>query len=258
MRSRATADRAAPRLGVFASVLLHLALIASIFVSFSKKLDIPTDSLPVVPVDLVTVGEQTNIAPMVAPEPAAPPKPEMLEPAPQPDMQAPKFEITPDAKPAPKKEESKKEQFAALLEQLTTKPPANAKTGARTIQGVGAQTAMTADLATALMNQIRPCWSPPMGVKPSDLAVVAYEIRLTPDGRISGDIAPAMGMSEVNTKTMDINTEAQKFAAIAPMAAAQSAAKKAIRGCEPYKLPVNRYREWNDVILVFDPRQMVQ
>ena len=241
MRSRATAERAAPRLGVFASVLLHLALIATLFVSFSKKLDIAADNTPVVPVDLVTVGEQTNIAPMVASELVAPPKPEMLEPAPQPDMQEPKIEIAPDTKPAPEKEKSKKDQFAALLEQLTTKPPANARTGARTIQGVGAQTAMTADLITVLQNEINPCWSRPEGSPHPERLIVQYELFLNRDGAIA--------------QAPQLTSESAAAAARDPyMAAAASAARRAIYTCAPYRLPPDRYTQWRDIVFTFDPR----
>ena len=60
MRSRATAERAAPRLGVFASVLLHVALVATVFVSFSKKLDIAADNTPVVHQATIAAGNKDN------------------------------------------------------------------------------------------------------------------------------------------------------------------------------------------------------
>ena len=51
---------------------------------------------------------------------------------------------------------SNSQDFAALLNKLTApaKPPKNAKAGPRTIQGIGAANAMTADLADALKSQI--------------------------------------------------------------------------------------------------------
>jgi hypothetical protein len=154
MRNRATAERAAPRLGVVISILLHLGLVAALFVSFSKKLDIPAESVSVVPVDLVTVGEETNIAPMVKKEDLTPPDVKDIEPAPTPDVAPPKFEIAPDAKPAPKKAEEKFD-INDIEKLLAHKKPVNARVGTQTFAGVGAGTALTADLASVLFSQIK-------------------------------------------------------------------------------------------------------
>jgi hypothetical protein len=227
-------------LGVFVSVLLHAMVVAGLFVTFTKKYDMPTDNTPIVPVDLVTVGEQTNIAPQVAPEPVAPPEPQMLEPAPQ-DVQAPKIEVAPEAKPtpAPEKPKSKKDQFAALLDQLTTTPPANAKPGSRTIQGVGAQTAMTADLASILQSQIYRCWSPPVGGPEANSLIVTYEVVLNKDGMVKSTQLRSAGAAP--------NTYRD---------AANNAANRAIYACQPYRLPPERYNQWRDFNFVFDPRYL--
>ena len=68
MRNRATAERAAPRLGILISIVLHLGLVVALFVSFSKKLDMPSESVVMVPVDLVTVGDENNVKPTVKPD----------------------------------------------------------------------------------------------------------------------------------------------------------------------------------------------
>lgn len=241
MRSNATADRAAPRFGVIASLVLHAVLAVSLFVTFTRKLDFPLDNAPVVPVDLVTVGEQTNIAPTVAPQPVVPPKPEMVEPVPQPDVEAPKFEVAPDSKPkpAPNKPESKKDAFTAALERLTTTPPANAKSAARTVQGYGAQTAMTADLATILRSQIYQCWSPPVGGPEAASLVVTYEAFLNRDGTVA----------KTTLKSADAPLGTYRDAA-------NRAANRAIYACQPYRLPPDHYNDWRDAIIVFDPRYL--
>ena len=222
-------------------MLLHLVLVASIFVTFTKKLDIPIDNAPIVPVDLVTVGEQTNIAPTVAPEPVAPAKPNIVEPAPQLDIEAPKFEIAPEAKPkpAPKKPDA----FAAALERLTTKPPANAKPGTRTVQGVGQQTAMTADLNSMLASEIYRCWSPPnVGPHPEAL-IVYYDVHLNRDGSLS---------------EATLTPESAGAASRDPyMRAAADAAGRAIRACSPYSLPSDRYRYWNNFTFRFNPADVI-
>lgn len=245
MRSRATAERVAPRLGVVASIALHVGLVAALFVSFSKKLDIPTDATPLVPVDLVTVGEETNIAPMVKQEDVTPPpEPAMVEPTPQ-EIEPPKFEIAPDAKPVPKEKPKPEEKFdinkiASLVNKL---PPKNAKTGARTIQGVGAQTGMTADLASILQSEIYRCWSPPVGSPHPERLIVRYELFLNRDGSVA--------------QPPQLTAESASAAASDPyMAAAAGAARRAIYTCAPYRLPPDRYPQWRNVIFTFDPRAL--
>ena len=239
MRSSATAERAAPRLGVYASVLMHLVLVASLFVTFAKKIDFPMDNTPIVPVDLVTVGEETNIAPQSAPEPIAPPQVQMQEPLPQ-EIEAPKFEISADEKPAPAKPKSTKDQFAALLEQLAANPPADAKRGARSIQGVGAQTSLTADLASVLFSQIYRCWSPPVGAPDAASLIVSYEVVLNKDGTVADKPVLKSAAGAENTYRD----------------AANKAAFRAVYACQPYRLPPDRYSEWHDFTIIFDPRYL--
>ncbi|MDE2181958.1 MAG: cell envelope integrity protein TolA [Alphaproteobacteria bacterium] len=230
--------------------MLHLGIIASMFITWSHRFDIVDQSTPVVPVDLVTVAERTNVAPQVAPQPITPPAvPNMIEPLPQ-TVEEPKFEVAPadvtppvKPKPAPKKEpkaESKSDQLDSLLNKLASAKPANARAGSRTIQGQGAQTAMTADLVSILQSQIYRCWSPPMGGPNSESLVVTYEVWLNPDGRVA---QPPVLLSAPDSES------AYRYAA-------NHAAERAIYACQPYKLPLNRYNEWHSFNFVFDPRSL--
>lgn len=264
-RSRPTAERAAPRLGAFFSIALHGALIAVLFVSFSRKLDLPSDTTPMVPVDLVTLSDKTNIAPMVKaepvkPEPAkAPEAPTVTPPTPD-EVAPPKFEVAPDAKPAPKekpkpetkpqpepKKETKADKFDIndIEKLLSKKKPANAKAGTRDIQGVGAQTGMTADLAALLQSQIYRCWSPPTGVPHAERLIVKYDVFLNRDGSVA--------------QPPQLAPETAAAAASDPyMAAAVGAARRAIYTCSPYKLPAERYAIWRNFTFRFDPSQYAQ
>jgi hypothetical protein len=234
MKNRATAERAAPRLGVIASVLLHLGLVAALFVSFTKKLDIVDQSTPIVPVDLVTVADRTNITPMAAPEP--PPEPQMVTPAPLPEMALPKVEIAADKKPAAKKEENKF-NIDDIFANLKKQPPKNAKPGPRTLQGVGDETALAADLNSFLASQIYRCWSPPVGVVNAGSLIVVYEVFMNKDGTVSE--RPKLLSQEGGLNT--------------PRDAANQAAMRAIYQCQPYKLPANRYNEWRHFSFSFNP-----
>jgi len=239
MINRATAERVAPRLGVIASVLLHLALVAAIFVTFTRKLDVVEQATPIVPVDLVTLADKTNIAPM-APQPVTPPEPQMVEPQPQPDIAPPNVDIAPEAKPVAKKKEEPKFDINDIYANLQKQPPRNAKPASRVVQGVGAETALAADLNSYLASQIYRCWSPPIGVVGAGMLIVVYEVYMNKDGTVSDKPKLLSQSSPPGT----------------PRDAANQAAMRAIYQCQPYKLPLNRYNEWRHFSFSFDPRIM--
>jgi hypothetical protein len=266
---RPTAERAAPRFGVVASVALHIGLVAALFVSFNKKIDLPADTTPLVPVDLVTVSDQTNIAPMQkAEEKPEPPSAQTVEPSAPSDVAPPKFEVAPDAKPLPKvepkpkpeakpdtkkeaksdtKNDTKSDKFDIndIQKLLAKKGASSAKTGSRDIKGVGAQTGMTADLASLLQSQIYRCWSPPTGTPHPERLIVKYDVYLNRDGSVA--------------QPPQLAPESAGAAAGDPyMAAAAGAARRAIYTCSPYRLPAERYAQWRNFTFVFDPRQLDQ
>lgn len=224
------------------SILLHAGLIAVLFVSFSKKLDIPSEAVSVVPVDLVTVADKTNVAPTVKQEEIKPPEVKDVEPAPTPDIAPPQFEVAPDAKPKPeKKTDAEKFDINDIEKLLAKKKPANAKVAQRTIQGVGAGTAMTADLISILQSEINRCWSvPDVGPHPERL-IVKFHLYLARDGNVAQ--APQLMPETVAAVAGD------PF-----MRAAAEAARRAIYACAPYRLPADRYAQWRDIVFTFDPR----
>jgi hypothetical protein len=249
-----------PRAGLAVSLLLHAALISATYLTWSRMVNVSEVS-HAVPVDLITVTRVTNIAAMAPPPPPTPPKievpvPQMeapalpqfndVEPAPVPPM--PQFKIQPEKKTEQQNTETKQKQnsqdFAALLNKLTApaKTPPNVKVGPRTIQGIGAANAMTADLADALKSQIYQCWSPPVGAPNANDLVVDFDLRLNPDGTVASAGSPALSNANPNPYNR----------------AAASAGEAAIFKCQPYKLPADRYSQWSEINpLRFDPRQMM-
>ncbi len=206
-RARPTTARSQP-FGIFGSILFHGLIVAAALFTFQRNLSTPEDS-HVVPVDLVTIADQTNVAAQAPPTPPAPepekmdmptpPAPEPLQPQmqdvePAPEPPVPKFDIQKD-KPPPvdkpvEKPQTKKEaqqDFNDLLNKLTApdKPQKTVKAGPRVIQGVGAGNMMTADLADALKSQIYRCWSPPTGAPDARDLVVDYDLSLNPDGSVA-------------------------------------------------------------------------
>jgi hypothetical protein len=262
-RSQATTEQG-PRYGVVLAAAFHILIFSAALLTFQRNFDTPEDS-NVVPVDLVTIADVTNVAAQAPPAPEQqmekmdipvpanepPPDPVMqeVEPAPEPPM--PKFEVQkevkkPVEKPVPPKK-NPAQDFAALLNKLTApeKPVKNAKPAERAIQGIGSGNAMTANIADALKSQIYRCWSPPVGAPDARDLVVDYALRLNQDGTVA---------------TLQLTPGTQVMAASnAYTRAAAEAASRAIYQCQPYRLPADRYNVWREINpLRFDPRQMMQ
>jgi outer membrane biosynthesis protein TonB len=251
------------RFGLIGAVLLHGGVIAASLFSFSHALDIQSQDVPVVPVELVTIADTTSIKAQSpdppAPEPqeipppveqaAPPPPPEKIEVAPEPkvvEKTPPKVAETP--KPAPEKPKQEKFDINNIMARLDKQaPPAkapNAQTGDRAIRGAGLQDAMTMELGDALRNQIAQCWNPPVGSPNPERLIVTFRMFLAPDGNVAQP--PQLTADSANAAARDPFTRA-----------AAEAARRAIYGCVPYKLPANRYSAWRDIEVTFDPRKMM-
>jgi outer membrane biosynthesis protein TonB len=263
-RMRPTTERG-PRYGAVGSLLFHGLIFAALLFTFQRNFKAPEET-HMVPVDLVTIADQTNVAAQAPPQPEPqkidvpppvlepPPLPDLQEVEPAPEANIPDFDVAkekpkPVEKPPEPPRESKQKQatnFDALLNKLTApqKPVKNAKVGPRVIQGIGTGNLMTADLADALRGQIYRCWSPPTGAPNAQDLVVEYDLALNPDGTV-GRLQMTMGTAAAaagNTYTR----------------AAAEAASRAIYQCQPYRLPADRYNQWREINpLRFDPRQMM-
>lgn len=255
-------------LGLVGSIVLHAALIATAFFTWEHRLDFVSESTPIVPVDLVTIAKETNVAPSVIepkekpPEPVPQTQPEnLIPPPPIPAEPAPAVEKAPvlplmkpppvpQAKPVPKppaKSQSLADLLNGIEKNLDTKAkPQRARQDTVAHQGAGQQTAMTADLQTMLLNEIRRCWSPPVGAPNAAELIVRYDLFLNPDGSIA------------QPPQLDARSAAAKRAGDYYVAAADFAATRAIYACAPYKLPIDRYAQWREINpFIFDPTQMM-
>jgi outer membrane biosynthesis protein TonB len=264
------------RVGLTVSALLHAGIIAATLLTFSQaRLEIEDQSPPVVPVDLVTIGQKTNIAPTVVQKPkeiqqeVQPPRldqlqmkvpavPEQSEVAPpdqapsEPVLQKPRPIPLPKSKPQTAPEPAKKKQaeedFSALLNKLTTPTaaPRNARVASRTQRGFGAENAMTMELRDALKNQIEQCmdWGVVAGAPNAQNIQVVVDLTLNPDGSVAG--------------SPHLEAESAAEASRNPyVRAAADAALRAIAVCRPYKLPADSFEVWRDSQLVFSPRDVL-
>jgi len=232
-------------LGLVGSLALHAGIIAVTFFTWTHRLDIIDQSPPVVPVDLVTVADKTNVAPMAKEE--LQPIEEQLTAPPLPvSIQPPKFEVAPAPKPAParKPEAFDINNIQAMLAKRQAAAPKNAKAGSRNIKGVGLQNDMTADLKAMLQSEIFRCWSPPVGTPHPENLIVSFKLFLNRDGSIA--------------QPPQLSADSASAAAGDPyMRAAAEAARRAIYICAPYQLPADRYNQWHDIDFTFYPRDMI-
>ena len=253
------------------SLALHAAIIGATLFTFSHALDIADQSPPMIPVDLVTVGQMTNVAPRAIVQPKAPPAqtpspptptpmptqpsaPQQAEAAPPPEIgpsaQPLKIAPQPQVKPAPPRPDKKNFNVDSVLALLNKVAPAaasapNAKTADRNVKGIGAMNAMTADLQDALRSQIAQCWSPPVGAPRPEELVVDFDLLLNSDGSVAQP--PQLVASSAAAAAGDPYTRA-----------AAEAAQRAIYECAPYKLPADRYSQWREINpFHFDPRAMM-
>jgi hypothetical protein len=244
IRPPATTARGSPY-GAPASLLLHGLAVAALLFTFRSF--VPPEESSTVPVDLVTIAEDTNIAAAAPPEPQQqetferpplealppPPVPDIAEPAPV-EVKPPEIKIE---QPRP----DTRQDISRLLDQLTKAEPAprkNARTAPQASEAVGLGNAATVSLAEAMRNAIRRCWNPIIGApNPAD-QIVTFSLRLNRDGTIASWQLLTLNGNNYTT-------------------AAAEAASRAAYACQPYDmLPAARYNEWREFQLRFDPRQM--
>ncbi len=201
-------------------------------------------------------------APEPEPEPLPQPKKEEPKPEPEPEpkkVEKPKPKVTAKAAPRvkpkvpPKKQNFDLNKVAALLDKLPEdqKQQQDAQsdsepesTAGPASQRVGLGTSVTLSEIDALRAQVERCWNFPAGAaNPEDL-IVTVKISLNPDGTLSKppNVIPRDQARVISDQYFRVAAEA---------------AVRAVRRCEPYKLPVEKYSNWREIQLRFDPRELL-
>ena len=197
----------------------------------------PPEQRPDPPVELAALDPE--------PEPAPPPE---RKPAPEPaaTQEPPKPRIKPKKKP---RLAFDADRIAALLDkdekerprpkpEVESAPPPDERPTAR-ISNISDR--LTLSELDAIRAQIQRCWSVPGGVRDGHELIVTVRIYLNPDGSLSRppEIADTAGMADPFYRTM-----------------AESAVR-AVRKCEPLRVPSAKYEDWREIELTFDPREML-
>ena len=260
------------------SISFHALIIVLTILSLPFMLRQPIDLPPIVSVELIQISDKTNI-------PYAPKARKVIEKVKKDEKrvvseQAPpaaKAKEKPDRIPLPdeKKEEKqiikkkqnpeeikpqirqssefeKKEivdtnQIAALIDKAKEEQALTEKKTSKLTQSSvknSFATGLTLSQEDALRAQIFGCWSVPLGLPYDESLLVRIKLQLKKDGTI------------LKSEILDherMNKPGQKFYKILA-----ESALRAVRICQPLKVPPTGYEKWKNLQLNFDPTEMLK
>ena len=264
---------------LFYSITFHSLMILLTVLSLPFMLREPVDLPPIVSVELIQITDKTNI-------PYAPKARKIIEDTKKKEEermvseQAPpaaKAKEKPDRSPLPneKKEEKKivkkkqnpeeikpeirqssefekKElidtnQIAALIDKAKEVEAVNEKEKNKITQSTKKNsfaTGLTLSQEDALRAQIFGCWSVPLGLPYDENLLVRIKLQLKKDGTI------------MKSEILDherMNRPGQKFYKVLA-----ESALRAVRLCQPLKVPPTGYDKWKDLQLNFNPTEMLK
>ncbi|MHC5655963.1 cell envelope integrity protein TolA [Stappia sp.] len=183
-------------------------------------------------------------APKDEPKPQTTPEPaEKKAEAPPPPNVRPRSKPTPPPQPARQEKQFNPNDIAALLNKVEpsgggapNRSDTPASLGSR--EGLSGVTMSQSEL-DALRAQIQQCWSPPVGAAGANDLTVKLKVSFTPDGNV--DRRPEVMNSSGNPS----------------FGIAAESARRAVLRCAPYSMPSAKYDVWKEVIINFDPRDLL-
>ena len=264
---------------VFISFGLHTLLVIITGLSLPFLAKKPIDLPPIISVELIQITDKTNIpfAPKakkiiekvkkkekkLVSEQAPPKKIKKQKPDAVPllDEKIEKIQKIKDEKQNPEKVETeikqisefeKKELFdsnniAALIDKSKTESAETNKKLDNVTQNQDKDMefgGLTLSEEDALKAQIFGCWSIPLGLPYNENLLVRIKLQLKPDGSI------------MNTEILDharMNKPGQAFYKILA-----ESALRAIKLCQPLRVPTSGYERWKNMQLNFDAREMLE
>jgi hypothetical protein len=260
------------------SVSFHALMILLTVLSLPFMIREPVDLPPIISVELIQISDQTNI-------PYAPKARKVIEKVKEEEErvvseQAPpaaKAKEKPDRIPLPKKQEEKKElvekkqnpeeikpeirqtsefekkdiidtnQIAALIDKAKEESAKVEKSDKKLTQSSvknSFATGLTLSEEDALRAQIFGCWTVPLGLPYDDDLLVRVKLELRQDGTIS--------KSEILDHER-MNRPGQKFYKVLA-----ESALRAVRICQPLRVPQTGYDKWKTIQLNFNPMEMLK
>ena len=261
------------------SSALHLVLITITAISLpflSKK---PIDLPPIVSVELIQITDKTNIpfAPKakkiiekikekekkLVSEQAPPKKVKKIKPdaVPMPDDNVKKVEKIKEDKQNPEKIDNEVKQVSEFEKEELFDPNNIAalidKSKVETAETINKNDKVTQDQQKNLDNkglslseedalkaQIFGCWSIPLGLPYNENLLVRIKLELNPDGTVS--------QSEILDHAR-MNKPGQGFYKVLA-----ESALRAVKLCQPLRVPTTGYERWKELQLNFDAREMLE
>jgi len=261
------------------SSFLHIVLIVLTAMSLPFLAKKPIDLPPIVSVELIQITDKTNIpfAPKakkiiekikekekkLVSKQAPPKKVKKIKPdsIPMPEDKLEKVEKIKEDKQNPEKidnevkqvsEFEKKELFdpnniAALIDKSKSESAESVKKTnkitqdqQRSVENAG----LSLSEEDALKAQIFGCWSIPLGLPYNEDLLVRIKLQLNPDGTVS--------QSEILDHAR-MNRPGQGFYKVLA-----ESALRAVKLCQPLRVPTTGYERWKELQLNFDAREMLE
>ena len=264
---------------IIISSVLHLVFIMITAMSLPFLAKKPIDLPPIVSVELIQITDKTNIpfAPKakkiiekikkeekkLVSEQAPPKKVKKIKPdsVPMPDDKLEKLEKIKEDKQNPEKIDNEVKQvsefekdelfdpnnIAALIDkskeesaETTKKTNKITQDQQKNIENVG----LSLSEEDALKAQIFGCWSIPLGLPYNENLLVRIKLELNPDGTVL--------QSEILDHAR-MNKPGQGFYKVLA-----ESALRAIKLCQPLRVPTTGYERWKELQLNFDAREMLE
>ena len=260
------------------SLSFHAIMILLTILSLPFMIREPVDLPPIISVELIQISDKTKI-------PYAPKARKIIEKVKEEEKrvvseQAPpsaKAKEKPDRIPLPKKEKEKKElikkkqkpkevkpeirqtsefekkeiidtnQIAALIDKAKEVEAVKQKKIEKITQSSKKNsfaTGLTLSEEDALRAQIFGCWSVPLGLPYDENLLVRIKLKLKKDGTI---------MKSEILDHQRMNRPGQKFYKVLA-----ESALRAVRLCQPLRVPPTGYDKWKEIQLNFNPTEMLR
>ena len=261
------------------SSVLHVILIMITAMTLPFLAKKPVDLPPIVSIELIQITDKTNIpfAPKakkiiekikekekkLVSEQAPPKKVKKIKPdsVPMPEDKVEKIEKIEEDKQNPEKIDNEVKQvsefekdelfdpnnIAALIDkskeesaETTNKTDKITQNQERNIENFG----LSLSEEDALKAQIFGCWSIPLGLPYNENLLVRIKLKLNPDGTVS--------QSEILDHAR-MNKPGQGFYKVLA-----ESALRAVKLCQPLRVPTTGYERWKELQLNFDAREMLE